>query len=72
MCVNIPHNKLTCPILRWRYIVVILSTYYRPPASDVFLWIYRPMHRTDYLFIINSADLKKMVNDAVLEYICLY
>ena len=54
---------------------VILFTYYRPPASDVFLWIYRPLYRT-YLFIVNGADLEYtknitnfMVNDVVLEYI---
>ena len=43
----------------------------------MFLWIYRPMHRTD-LFIVNNAGLeytkknlnyKFMLNCAVLEYI---
>ena len=26
-------------------------------ASDVFLWIYKPMHRTN-LFIVNGTDLE--------------
>ena len=69
--IHMSHIKMTIFPADWSTIMHVRFTYYRPLSSVVFLWIYKPMHRT-YLFIANGADVENTKNIKCHEGWCCF